>query len=286
MNAGIGARFHDRPVQLAIAPVASAYQVGQPIKVRVVATGSQDARISEAWVALVMKVWWRGPSVVAGNWGSAPGSPGPQRTVAGDRTPLDLSGDLRAGTRSEREVALPNWAQAPTGGQRPGRRIEYFIRAGAELAGGKTVRTEARVLLVSGPDLYRYVEGSHGSRRTRRSDIDVVMPAFRARPGEILRGTVRVTPRQPVRARSVLLCLVRTQNVPPKLKIMWRKALASDAELRSPREFGFAVPIPAEAPTMITPYLNVHWQLRAVVRYGMLAADRLDTEINVFTAAR
>lgn len=284
MSAGIGARSDDPPVQLAITPMASAYQVGQPITVRVVATGHQDASITEAWAALVMKVWWRKPQVVAGNWGSAPGSPAPQRTVAGGRTPLRLAGDLRAGTRSVCEATLPNWAQAPAGGMRPGRRIEYAIQAGAELATGKTVRTEATVLLVSGPELYRDVEGSHRSRRTRRCDIEVVAPAFRARPGEILRGTVRVTPRQPVRARSVQLCLLRTQDVQPKQEIVWRRTLAPDAELGRQREFGFAVPIPAEAPTMITPYLNVHWHLRAVVRYGMLAADRLDTEINVYTA--
>lgn len=283
MNAGTGAKFRDPPVQLAISGVASANQVGQPIKVRVVATGRQDASISEAWAALVMKVWWHRPNVVAGNWGSAPGSAAPQRTVEGGRTPLRLTGNLRAGTSSQCEVALPNWAQAPSGGQRPQRRIEYSIRAGVKLAGGKTVSTEATVLLVSGPQLYRQVEGSQSSRRTRRCGIEVVTPAFRARPGETLRGTVRLTPRQPVRARSVLLMLLRTQDVNPKRHVVWRRRLASDAKLGSPRDFGFAVPIPAEAPTMITPYLNVHWQLRVVVRYGMFSADQVDTEVNVYT---
>jgi len=34
---------------------------------------------------------------------------------------------------------------------------------------------------------------------------------------------------------------------------------------------------------MITPYLSVHWYLRAMVRYGFSAPDMLDTEVNVYS---
>jgi hypothetical protein len=270
-------------VQLAVAPAARACRVGEPVAVRVTATGVGNDSIREARARLVMKVWLRKPQVVAGQWGAAPPSAAPQRTIGGTDTKLRLYGDLPAGSRAECDAALPNWAKAPSGGQPPGRRIEYFARAELSLASGRTVRAEAPVLLVSGPGLYQQVEGAHRMRRARRCDIDLVGPAWRARPGESVRGTVRVVPHRPMRVRSVVLEMIRTQTVPKRVRVMWARTLARDIEMGSAQEFEFQAPVPVEAPTMITQYLSVHWHLRAVVRYGLLAADRLDTEINVYT---
>jgi hypothetical protein len=35
---------------------------------------------------------------------------------------------------------------------------------------------------------------------------------------------------------------------------------------------------------VIMPQVSVHWLLRAVVRYGLAGDDRLDTEVNIYTA--
>ena len=282
MSARLAATFGKAPVELAVTPAAPDWEVGQPVAVRVVATAVQDSSIRDARAELVMRVWLRKPEVVAGQWGAAPPSKAPQRIVTGAGSRLSLSGDLRAGATAECEVALPNWAQAPSGGQPPGRRIEYAVRAQVTLASGRTVRSEAPVVLVSGPGLYREIEGGHPARRARRCDIELIAPALRARPGETLRGTVRVVPHRPVRA-SVKLFAVRTQTVPPRELQMWGRVLGRLAEQAGPQEFPFEARVPAGVPTMITPYLSVHWYLRVVVRYGVLSADRLDTEINVYT---
>jgi hypothetical protein len=283
MPATVAALFRKYPVRVAIAPVTVTCEVGRPVAVRVVATGLEDSTIREASAGLVMRVWLRKPQVVVGPWGAAPPSRAPQRVVAGVGSRLSLAGDLPAGATAECEATLPNWALAPTGGRSPGRRIEYAVRAQVRLASGRTVRSEAPVLLVSGPELYREVEGAHRSRRSRRCDIELIAPALRARPGETLRGSVRVVPHRPVRARSVLLFVVRTQTVPERQRAVWARRLGRDVELGGPQEFAFEAPVPIEAPTIITPYLSVHWHLRAVVRYRALAADRLDTEVNVYT---
>lgn len=282
MSARVAARFGKAPVELAVTSAAQAWEVGQPVAVRVVATAVQDSSIRDARAELIMRVWLRKPEVVAGQWGAAPPSTAPQRIVTGTGNDLRLVGNLRAGATAECEAVLPNWAQAPSGGQAPGRRIEYAVRAEVTLTSGRTVRTETPVVLVSGPGLYREIEGSHPARRARRCDIELIAPALRARPGETLRGTVRVVPHRPMRA-SVKLFVVRTQTVPPRELQMWGRVLGRLAGQSEPQEFPFEARIPAGTPTMITPYMYVRWYLRATVRYGVLSADRLDSEINVYT---
>jgi hypothetical protein len=283
MPARLAARFGKAPVELAITPAAETWEVGRPVAVRVVATALEDVSIRSARAELVMKVWLRKPEVVAGQWGAAPPSTTAQRIVTGSGSELRLAGNLRAGATAECEAALPNWAQAPSGGQPPGRRIEYAVRAEVTLASGRTVRSEKPVALVSGPGLYREIEGGHPARRARRCDIELIAPALRARPGEILRGTVRVVPRRPMRA-SVKLFVVRTQTVSPRELQMWGRILGKLAGPGGPQEFPFEARVPPEPPTMITQYLSVRWYLRAAVRYGLPAPDLLDTEINVYTA--
>lgn len=274
---------HKPAVQLAVS-VAAAYEVGQAISVRVVAVGLRDSSIRQATAWLVQKIWLRKPQPQAGMWGAAPGSTAPHRTVMGGGSRLGLAGTLPAGARAESEVALPNWANAPTGGAAPGRRIEYSVRAELVLADGGKVRTEVPVRLVSGPSLYQQVEGTTRVHRSRRCEIELDLPALRARPGETLRGTLRVLPRQPVHARSVSLFLLQRQSVPKRLHFFGSQGLARDVEITGPSEYHFAVQIPANScPTLITPYLWVRWYVHAGVRYGRLRADRYDCEINVYT---
>jgi hypothetical protein len=258
--------------------------VGQPITVRVVAVGLRDSSIRQATAWLVQRIWLRKPQPQVGTWGAAPGSTAPNRTITGSGSRLGLAGALAAGARAESQVALPNWANAPTGGAAPGRRIEYSVRAELVLADGSKVRSEAPVRLVSGPSLYQQVEGTTRVHRSRRCELELALPALRARPGETLRGTLRVRPHQPVRARSVSLFLVQRQSVPQRLRFIRSQGLARDIELTRPGEFPFGVQIPADScPTLITPYLWVRWYVHAAVRYGRLRADRYDCEINVYT---
>lgn len=284
MRSRIGSLFHKPPVDLTLVLPARAWEAGRPIPVRVVATGTQDTSISQVKAELIMRVWLREPTApMAGAWGAAPPSTAPQRIVTGDGGTLRLVGDAPAGASAEYHAELPNWAQAPTGGRPPGRRIEYAIRAEARLADGRITRTESPILLVSGPDLYREIEGAQSSRHLKRCDIELTAPALRARPGETLTGTVRVVPHRPTRALSVRLFVVRAQTVRMRERPFRAPTLAPKTELSGPREFGFSAPVPDDAPTMITPYLSVRWHLRVVVLYGILAKDRLDTEINVYT---
>jgi hypothetical protein len=252
--------------------------------VRVVAVGLQDSSIRRGTAWLVQRIWLRSPQHHVGMWGAVPGSTAPHHTVTGGASELGLAGTLAAGARAESEIALPNWASAPTGGAAPGRRIEYSVCAEIVLTNGSKVRSEARVLLVSGPSLYQQVEGTTRVHRSRWCELELILPALRARPGETLAGTLRVLPRQPVQARSVSLFLIQRQSVPSRLHFFGSPGLARDVEITELSEYHFAVQIPANScPTLITPYLWVRWYVHAAVRYGRLRADKRDREINVYT---
>jgi hypothetical protein len=268
------------PVRLTIAPAAQACEAGQPIRVRVVATGLQDATIRQARADLVMRIWLHKPRSL----GEGPSSREPQRTVTGPGRQLSLPDRLPAGARAECEAVLPaNWATAPSGGQPPGRRIEYSVRAELRLADGRIARSEAPVRLVSGPSLYQAVEGTQHRIRFRRCDLELIAPVMRARPGETVRGTLRVVPNRTVRARAVALVVARRQSVPRRRYSIAGQGLARDVVLSGPQEFPFEVQLPRDVPTMITPHLSVRWYLRAVVRYGQFARDSCEWELNVYS---
>jgi hypothetical protein len=268
------------PVRLAIAPAAQACEVGQPIRVHVVAVGLKDATIRQARADLVMRIWLHKPRSL----GEGPSFRDPQRTVTGSGSQLGLPNRLPAGARAECEAVLPtNWATAPSGGQPPGRRIEYSVRAELRFADGRIARSEAPVCLVSGPSLYQAVEGTQHRLRFRRCDLELTALVMRARPGQTVRGTLRVVPHRPVRARAVALLVDRRQSVPRRRSLTSGQGLARDVVLGGPQEFPFEVQLPRDVPTMITPHLSVRWYLRAVVRYGRFARDSGEWELNVYT---
>lgn len=189
-----------------------------------------------------------------------------------------------AGTDDGPAVTGPaNWATAPSGGQPPGRRIEYSVRAELRFADGTMARSEAPVRLVSGPSLYRAVEGTQHRPRFRRCDLELIAPVMRARSGETVRGTLRVVPHRPVHARAIALLVARRQSVPRRRYWMSGQGLARDVVLGGAQEFPFEVQLGCDVPTMITPHLSVHWYLRAVVRYGQFARDSGEWELNVYT---
>jgi hypothetical protein len=290
MPARFPAPLRKPPARLEIAPVAPAYEVGQPVRVRLVATGLKDATIRQARAELVMRIWLRKPRSL----GEGPSSREPQRTVTGPGLRLGLPDRLPAGARAECEAVLPtDWVTAPSGGQPPGRRIEFAVHAELSFTDGTTARSEAPVRLVSGPSLYRAVEGTQHRLRFRRCDLELIAPVMRARPGETVRGTLRVVPRsagpssagphRPVRARAVALLVARRQSVPRRRYWTSGQGLARDVVLDGAQEFPFEVQLGCDVPTMITPHLSVRWYLRAVVRYGQFARDSGEWELNVYT---
>jgi hypothetical protein len=285
MSSILAAALRRPPVRLSISPTVRAYEVGQPITVRVVAVGARDSTIRTAVAKLVQKIWLRAPNVIAGVWGAVPGSPAPQHIVTGTASRLDLAGGLAADARTEFDAVLPNWADAPSGGRAPGPRIEYWVRAELGLANGRTVRREARVHLVSGRSLYQELEGTVRPHPTFRCDLELVVPVLHARPGETLSGVLRVRPRESVRVQRVFAYPLRIASVPHFLPAPVRyKPLATDLELTEPREFPFEVQVPDQAcPTLITPHLSVHWYMHGGVRYGSVEGDMYDREVNVYT---
>jgi len=275
MSTRLATAFGKPAVQLAITPAAEVYDVGQPVGVRVTAVGLRDSSILAARAELVQTIWRE-----------STGGPDPGfRTVTRAGSDLSLGGPLPAGARAECEAVLPNWAQAPSGGRQRGNPgIEYQVRAELRLADGSTVRCQAPVRLVSGPSLYREIEGNQHRRRCRRFELDLVKPVLSARPGETVCGTLRVVPRRPTHAFRVVLNVIRRPRV--RHGSFFRGArLAVGVEMSGPHEFPFEVRLRREMPpTMVTPELSVHWYLRAEVHYRLLTKDSCDWELNVYTS--
>jgi hypothetical protein len=272
-------------IQLGIFPAAVTYEVSQPIKARVVVVGLQDSSIRQARADLVQKVWLAKPGQV-GAWDLPPAKNPPQRTVTAKGSWLRLPDTLSAGARVELEATLPNWAQAPTGGAFPGRRIEYRVRAEIVFADGRKTRQDAPVRLVSPPSLYQEVEGTTRRRQSRRCELELAVPAWRARPGETVRGSLRVVPRGAVRARSLFVGLAMRQSVPYYFRYVRGRNLARTTVLTGPAEFPFEITLPGTScPTLITPHLWVRWYLTAGLRYSLLRTDRLERELNVYSQA-
>jgi hypothetical protein len=275
MSTGLETAFGKPAVQLAIAPVAEFYEVGQPVGVRITAVGLRDSSIVAATADLVQTIWRESTG------GPAPGL----RTVTRTGSDLSLGGPLPAGARADCEALVPNWAHAPSGGgERGNPGIEYQVRAELRLADGSTVRCQAPVRLVSGPSLYREIEGTQRRRRCRRFELDLVNPVLSARPGETVCGTLRVVPRRPTRASRVVLNVIRRPRV--RHGSFFRGArLAVGVEMSGPQEFPFEVRLRREmAPTVVTRELSVRWYLRAEVHYRLLTKDSCDWEFNVYTS--
>jgi hypothetical protein len=300
-------RIHIRRsrIKVMISPAAEVYQVGQPIPVRVTAVCRRDSQIYMARAGLVAKIWYGQRAGTPTPWGIVP-DPNPRpsstRTLTNASSRLDLAGPLPAGTRVEREAVVRNWATAPSGGKAPGRRVEYWVRADVALGDGVTVRGEAPVWLVSGRYLNQGVEGTRLRHRVRNCELELQLPVLHGRPGDTLRGVLRVQPRRPVRIRRVLVFLLRVEASTGRGAVRyavyrrnnqstlrdWMDArsvtVAKRVRLSAPGEFPFAVRIPGEVcPTLITPYLSVHWYVRARVSYGLRRRpDMLDRELNIY----
>jgi hypothetical protein len=136
-------------------------------------------------------------------------------------------------------------------------------------------------------------------------DLALYLPVLHARPGQILRGALRLSPHRPARARRILVSLqmieaLARSPVPSamsdaeygrdvespvaKARRVKTVTLAVRTALTEPRDFPFTIQLPSKAcPTILTRYLAVRWYLWAWVHDGS-TWQVSDAEINVHTA--
>lgn len=295
-------------VRVTIRPAAEAYEVGQPIKVRVAAVARRGSDIRSASAYLIASLWY-GESRAFVTQGSAWVSTPPPAAVRISRVALDIPATIRAGDRAECEAMLPNLASTPSGGGKSGRRIAYSVRAQAHLADGSVTRGTTQVRLLSPRSLYQQVEGTAmrlTQYQSRKCDLELDLPALHARPGETLRGVLRIRPRESVRARRVMVRLVGVETFTkenpvrtvsyddyrrhdvklPLSRTHHRKSVmrTRHVTLTGPREIPFVVRLPNGAtPTMLTHYLSMRWYAQATVAYNLFSQDECGCELNVHT---
>jgi hypothetical protein len=287
----------------------------------VTAAPRRDISVRAASARLVARIWYRRREVtgvyVVGGPATRPTPP--PVTVTGAATSLSLPATLPAGTPLEREAVLQNWAVTPSG-QRGVLRVDYRLQAELVLGDGRSVRSEAPIRLDSLRSLNQDIEGAPLAYREHdwefwrhdpvryRGDCHLALrlDALHARPGQTLRGELRVSPHQPVRAHRVLVSLqlveaLAGQAMPsavsaaeygrdvesPAVRATRLKpvTLAARITLTGPRDFPFTIRLPGDAcPTIRTRYLAFRWYLRGWVQDESLQWQVCDAEINVFTA--
>lgn len=297
-------------VRLTIRPAQEAYEVGQPIKVRVTVEARRDSDIRSASAYLVAGLWYGAPRVTVYPGGATYVSGPPPAVVRVSSVALEIPATIRAGDSAECEAMLPNLATTPSGGdKRAGRRIAYSVQARANLAGGRVARGAWPVRLLSPRTLHQEVEGSVmkiPKYQSGKCDLELDLSALHARPGQTLRGVLHVRPRHSVRARRVTVSLVRVETAAkqkPKRTVSYddyrrrdvkfpfsitrrRKALMRTAHitLTGPYEIPFEVQLPGDAtPTMLTHYLSMRWYVQATIAYGLFSQDACGRELNVYT---
>ena len=211
---------------------------------------------------------------------------------------------------------MPNWARAPSG-TLGDLKVHYRLRAELALGDGATVRDEFGVRIESRRSLNQDVEGAPLAYRHHevetwpvryRGDWDMALhlPVLHARPGEALRGVLRVSPHQAARPRRILVSLQMIEALarPPMPSTMSEAEYGSDVEspvtrakrvkavtlatrtsLTQPCDYQFTIQLPGNAcPTILTRYLAIRWYLRGWVHDGS-KWQVTDSEINVYTAA-
>jgi hypothetical protein len=313
------ARHLSRPaVRLAIVPAATVCAAGEPISVRVTATGRHDVGIRSGRTAMIARIWYRHPEpaglYVMGANNSRPAPP--PATVTGPAKSLNMPPTLSAGSTVQREVTVQNWARAPSGALGI-LKVDYRLLTQLSLADGASVSAEVPVRIESRRSLNQDVEGAPLAYRHHQVetwpvryrgdwDLTISLSALYARPGERLRGVLRVSPHQPARARRIQVSLQRIEvlagsPVPPTLSdaeafsdveapiVTTKRArlmtLATRTGLSGPREFPFAVDVPGWAcPTIRTRPLTVRWYVRGWVQDAALQWQVRDAEVNVYTA--
>lgn len=296
-------------VDLTIRPAEEAYEVGQPINVRVTAVARRDSDIRSASAYLVAGLWYGESRVTVDPSGATSVSGPPLATVSVSSVALDIPLTMRGGDSAECEAVLPNRASTPSGGRKAGRRIAYSVQARAALAGSGVARGAWPVRMLSPRSLYQEVEGTAmkvATYQSRKCDLELDLPALNARPGETVRGVLHIRPRQSVRARRVTISLVRVETATkekPKRTVSYddyrrrdvkfpfsitrhRKEVTRTAHvaLAGPHEIPFEVQLPGDAmPTMLTYYLSMRWYVQATVGYGLFSQDACGSELNVYT---
>jgi len=190
------------------------------------------------------------------------------------------------------ELAVPADALGSSAGQITG--ISWLVRARLDIS-GRDASTESpiRVLAVK----HRFASWGDGEVST--SGVDdcalefINLSTSLLRPGESIRGGLRLTPTKSFKAGEIHAELARLERVPQgegnrRLTPLVTGSLGRDVQLTAgePQELAFELTLPADAsPTFAAPQSNLHWLLRGVVHRGMLHHDpTISKEVVVFNA--
>lgn len=303
-------RWRRPGVRVTIRPAAEAYEARQPVKVRVTAEARRDTTVRSASAYLVASLWYGKDRVVFyGPYAGGYTTRQSPASVTVGQIGLGIPAIIRAGERAECEAVLPNLATAPSWGDKPAQRIAYSVQARVHLADGSVCRGTAPVRLLSPRSLYQQVEGT-AMRPTYvqagKCDLELDLPALHAQPGETLRGTLHIRPRESLRARRVTVSLVSIETVTgekPARTVSYDDYRRDDVKypydrnvhrtsvlrrrritLTGPCEIPFVAQLPGGVvPTAFTGYLSRRWYVQATVTYALFSQDDCGLELNVHT---
>ncbi|MDQ6875032.1 MAG: hypothetical protein M3042_08245 [Actinomycetota bacterium] len=290
------------PLAVSVLPVHREYLVGQPVVAIVRVAATRDCRVEAGSVALrqSMRSWAnQGVEVPLGSGRRR------SRVIELAHAALPMPAMLSAGAVVERTVSLDSRTTSPSGhggSAAAGAAVEFLVRAEVRLAGSGSVADEVSVRLVSDRVVNRDCEGRVRVRAFRRCDLELLIRAAHARPGDTLVGTLLIRPHRPLRTHRVVVYLrcavagvvAADHSIAGGSRTgrWWRVAaltVAKRVDLSGPAEFPFAVRLPPNAcPTLVTPDCSVRWFLRAEVHHRIagtlrFTSDVYDREINVHT---
>lgn len=304
---------------MSVRAARQSFGVGEPVVAQVsVAGGGQPVR--RCWVELRARVWdgrTRRRSVYTGYGSTSVDAPARRTDMVSRAEVGGLAQAVLPPSGITRQVTLPRAPSAPSA-KASRVAVDYVLVARIELENGRKAEASAPVTVVSLRGTYQDVEDAEYFRLARRCDLELDLPAPRARPGEAIEGVLRVRPHEPVDARLVLRYLYWVQRgrglperaasaaaltptllrsleyFPPtrpwnnfalltrSRRAVGRAALARSVTLGEPAEFPFRIPVRADAcPTLITEDCSVRYYVCGEIRYRRDGRDKLAREVNI-----
>ena len=255
-----------------------------------------DARIEIGYVNTYTYEWARNTTTdLIGPTSAGGRSDAKEWVAAGDAPIVFAGGTLAAGTHTA-TVRLPSWSP---GTSDPA--VAWQARLAVERKGRSPETQASFTVVVPAPDPLptgtRLVQGESAIADSIR--FDVVTEALAYRAGDVVRGTISVTPTEPVtRTATADVRFYRTQvshplEKPPSPDIEWfsrpHVTVAKDLALAQgvTTEIPFELTLPADAsPTVEAVHSSIQWWLLATVTFsGMTGAiERARREIVVYNA--
>lgn len=255
-----------------------------------------DARIEIGYVNTYKYEWARNNTTdLVGPTSAGGRSDATDWVAAGDAPIVFAGGTLAAGTHTA-TVRLPSWSP---GTSDPA--VAWQARLKVKRKGKSPEAEAAFTVLTPAPDPLptetRLVQGERAMAHSIR--FEIVTDALAYRAGSVVRGTISVTPTEPVtRSATADVRFYRPQvshplEKPPSPDIEWfsrpHVTVAKDLMLAQgvTTEIPFELTLPAEAsPTVEAVHNSIHWWVLATITYaGMTGAiERARREIVVYNA--